>query len=195
MEGMEEREKNDNLISLLGNSSAINNRFSLFIIWSLFLCVLFFSFFVIYLQFSWKNIDTWLLEIFLTTLGILFVISYLAFEARYQKTANFFVKNFYKNFNEELIKQYWFEIYSRKVKENNYYKDLLKNKDLSIWINLEYDNFYFRAKSDIINKLVENWAIKLNKNNAWLWINCPDSYKKRILQLQEYINFANNNLK
>lgn len=183
-------ENSDNLISLLGNSTAINNKYSLFIIWTLFLGVLIFSFFVIHLQFNWKEIDTWLLELFLTTLGILFVISYLAFEAKIQKSPRKFLKNFYKFYTNEddkvkIIKEWKF----------SEFKAIVKYEKVIIWINLEYDNFYFKSyEKEIIDKLVEKWAKRINSTNAWLWKNCPDSYEKRILQLQEYIDFVKNNL-
>lgn len=200
MEEEENKSKNDyNLIAVLANSSLINNKYSVWIFGIIFSIIFLLAFWIfIYMLIYQKSIETWILELILANLWIIFTVSYFANEAKKQKTPEYFAKKIFEDFKEDknFLNKEWFNIYNKKVKEKGKeYKDLLMYKDYYIWINLKYDNFYIRVLTNwSLEKLLDNWAIKINSFNAWLWKNSYGSYEEKKRQLKEYMDFLENAL-
>lgn len=180
----------ESMISLLSTSKTINNPYFLWIIWVLFLLTLISSLFIMKLQLlDNKELDTGLLQLFLTTLGILFTISFVANEWRKRLPINSkeFVEKFYKDFS---ISENNFKIVEKK--RFSLYKNLLQYKNnIYIGIHLEEDNFYiYSENNEIIKNLIKNWATEIDSKNVYFNKINSGSYEERILQLQEYINFV-----
>lgn len=197
-------ENNDSLISLLWTSKIINNKKFLYLIWFLFILVLWLSAFIIYLQFNlsfydWKKFEfeTWLLELILTTLGILFAISFLSNEWKEKIFIDNFIDFFYENFefdkkytNFEFVKKWRYSSYKNlvKFKHNEY--------EIFIWFYLPGKEFYiYSDNKEILENFKKNWAEETSPKNVFLWKKEFTSYKELFKEINTYMNFIEENLK